>query len=200
MAEYTHNTTRPSQEKSLAGAFARLGWLGFWVQIAFGTVTIVFIIYYLSFSSTPGISRSGLPLVEYMTTANLLVLLFTIFWSYRYTRLSKRMADPTRAPSESQLTRIVWIGVAVITLGMLFSLLVLTMEVSALMFYFLRAPQGGIPVVQTSGNATYWVSSVDMVSLMALTLTLLAELIVLIFNLCLLYRMTRRVPGQVAPA
>jgi hypothetical protein len=59
------------------------------------------------------------------------------------------------------------------------------------LFFFLKAPQAGIPVIQTGGvAATHWVSSVDMVSLMALILFLFAELIVLIFSLWLLFRAT----------
>jgi hypothetical protein len=56
-------------------------------------------------------------------------------------------------------------------------------EAANLLFYFLKAPQGGIPVVQTGGaESQHWVSSVDMVSLMALILTLFAELMALIFS------------------
>ena len=77
------------------------------------------------------------------------------------------------------------------TAGMLFSMLAVLSETANILFYFLKAPQAGIPVIQTSGAAaTYWVSTVDVISLMALVLFLFAELIVLVFSLWLLFRTT----------
>lgn len=147
--------------------------------------------YYLAFSRSATVSRSGFPFVEYLTIANLLMLVFTTFWSYRYTRLAKRIMDPQRRPSELYVIGSVWTGVVASTVGMLFSMIVMLIEAANLLFYFLKAPQGGIPVVQTSGaEAVHWVSSVDMVSLMALILTLFSELIILVFSLWLLFRTT----------
>jgi hypothetical protein len=131
----------------------------------------------------------------------MLVLLFTLFWSYRYTRLGKRLMNPEQRPSESQVIGIVWTGVLASSVGMVFSMIVILTEAANLLFFFLKSPQGGVPVIQTSGaEATYWVSSVDMVSLMALILTLFAELIVLLFSLWLLFRTTLASPEFPQPA
>jgi hypothetical protein len=151
--------------------------------------------YYFTFSRTSSISRGGLPFIEYFTIADLLILFFTIFWSYRYTRLGKQMMDPQRRPSESTVIGTVWTGVIACTVGMLFSMFVLLVEAANMLFYFLEAPQGGIPVVQTSGaESVNRVAAVDMVSIMALILTLFAELIVLVFSLWLLFRTTMGSP------
>jgi hypothetical protein len=180
---------RPSKSSSLARAFRRLGWAGFWLQIVFGSLPVIIMAYYFTFSRNGSASRSGFPFVEYLTIASLLILVFTILWSYRYTRLAKRIMDPEKRPSESYVIGSVWTGVVASTAGMLFSMIVLLIEVANLLFYFLKAPQAGIPVIQTSGaDAPRYVSSVDMVSLMALNLTLFAELMVLVFSLWLLFR------------
>jgi hypothetical protein len=85
----------------------------------------------------------------------------------------------------------VWTGVVATTVGMVFSMIAIIIEAANLLFYFLKAPQAGIPMIQTSGaEATYFVTSVDMISLMALVLFLFAELIVLVFSLWLLFRTT----------
>lgn len=181
----------PSKGRSLAKSYSRLGWAGLWLQIVIGAIPILVMGYFLVFSRAVTITRSGLPFVEYLTFVNLLFLLFTAFWSYRYTRLAKRMLDPERRPSESQVISVVWTGVVVSTVGMLFSMIVMLIEAANLLYFFLKTPQGGIPVVQTtSGSAVYWVSAVDMVSLMALIVMLFAELIVLVFSLWLLFRTT----------
>jgi len=181
---------RPSKGSSLAKALSRLGWAGFWLQLVVGSIPILVMLYYMAFSSSPSAPRSGFPFIEYLTIVDLLLLLFTIFWSYRYTRLAKRIMDPERRPTEAYVIGVVWTGVLVSTIGMLFSMIVMLIEAASLLFYFLKAPQGGIPVIQTGSEAVYWVSSVDMVSLIALILTLFAELIVLVFSLWLLFRTT----------
>ncbi len=189
MLRRLRDAIRPSKGSSLARAFYRLGWLGFWLQIVFGSLPIIVMVYYFAFSRAPKMTRSGIPFVEYLTIVNLLMLAFTTFWSYRYTRLSAQIDRPDRRPTEAQILRAVWTGVTASTVGMLFSMIVMMIEAANLLFFFLKTPQGGIPVVQTSSAETvYFVSSVDMVSLMALILTLFAELIILVFSLWLLFR------------
>jgi hypothetical protein len=190
MSQTLQNAAGRSTHDSLAGAFSRLGWAGFWLQLVFGSLPILVMVYYFAFSGSGTFSRSGLPFIEYLTIANLLLLVFTTFWSYRYTRLGRRLRDPERRPPESSVVRVVWTGVTAITAAMLFSMLVILIEAANLLFFFLKAPQGGIPVVQTSGG--YFVSSVDMISLMALILTLFAEMIVQALSLWLLFRATPR--------
>jgi hypothetical protein len=72
-----------------------------------------------------------------------------------------------------------------------FSALVMMFEVTQLLFYFLRAPQAGVPVFQTtSGGPASWVSASDILGLMGLIFTMLVEVIVLALSLWLLFRST----------
>jgi hypothetical protein len=175
---------------SLANAFSGLGWTGFWAQIAIGSIPVMLAIYSFLFSGSTGAgTRGGLALVEYLTIVGLLLLAFTTFWFYRYTRLAKQIADPEHRPSALVVRRAAWTGVAASTLGVVFSILVMLFEVTQLLFYFLRAPQVGIPTVQTTGSGSAsWVSAADMVSLLMLILTLFVEVVVLTFSLWLLFR------------
>jgi hypothetical protein len=131
-------------------------------------------------------------LIEFLTIAGLLVMIFTTVWFYRHTRLAKRMtADPAQRPPQATLHRAAWTGVAASTLGIVFSMLVMLFEVTQLLFYFLRAPQVGVPVIQTTGNAAAsWVSAADMMSLLVLILTMSGEVAVLALSLWLLFRVT----------
>jgi hypothetical protein len=82
-------------------------------------------------------------------------------------------------------------------------MILLLLEVGQLLFYFLSAPQGGIPAIQAApavGSAGSWVSAVDVASLMALLLTLSAEVIALVLGLWLLARTSRSAPEVPAPA
>jgi hypothetical protein len=180
----------PSKGKSLGGAFSRLGWAGFWLQVVFGSFPILILAYYFTFSRPEPGSAGGFGFSEYLAIINLLMLIFTTYWSFRYTQIGRKIRGPEPAPSESYLIGTVWTGVVATTVGMLFSMLAILTEAANLLFFFLKAPQAGIPVIQTGAGSSYWVSSVDMISLMALVLFLFAELIVLVFSLWLLFRTT----------
>src|SRR5262249_16104917 len=97
------------------------------------------------------------------------------------------IAEPDRRPSTSSIQRIAWIGVAASILGIVLSALVMMFEVTQLLLYFLRAPQAGVPVFQTtSGGPASWVSASDILSLMGLTFAMLVEVFVLalVFGCC----------------
>jgi len=96
-----------------------LGWLGFWLQVGFGSLPLVLVVYYLMFSRAAD-SSAGLGFVAYLTIADLAILFFTALWSYRYTRLGKRLMDPERRPTESSVVGTVWTGVVASTIGMFF--------------------------------------------------------------------------------
>jgi hypothetical protein len=184
------NALAPSRSRSLAMTFSRLGWLGFWMQVAIGAAPVALILHSRIFDhNSGGGTRAGLALVEYLTIASLLVLAFTTIWFYRYTRLAARIADAQRRPIAYDVQRAAWTGVAASTLGIVFSMLVMMLEIGQLLFYFLRAPQAGVPVVQTTGGGpASWVSAADIVSLLVLSITMFIEVIVLALSLWLLCR------------
>jgi hypothetical protein len=189
MLETLTESMQSSRSESLAKAFSRWGWSGFWALVGMGALPLIIMLYTFVFSGTPsGSSRSGLPLVHFLSTLGLLLLVFLTAWFYRYTRIAKRIQDPEKRPSESSLRRTVWIGVVATNLAILFSMLVLLFEVGTLLFYFLSAPQAGLPTVQTTTELASWVSAVDMMNLMSVILSLGGEIFALIFGLLLLFR------------
>lgn len=178
-----------SGTQNLAKTFSRLGRIGFWVQIVLGSIPFLLMAYAFIFTRSPSGPRAGLAVVEYLTLVNVLILIFTIVWFHRHTRLAHRIADPQACPSASSVIRSVWTGLVASSIGLLFSMMVMVTETGHLLFYFLAAPQGGVAVFQTSNaGPTGWVSAVDMMSLMALSLLVFAELVVLILSLWLLFR------------
>jgi hypothetical protein len=195
MLRQLEDTLALSSAEGPAKAFWRLGWIGFWTQIGFGSLPVVLIVYALIFGT-----RAGNSLIGLLTLASLLLLAFTTVWSYRYTRLAQQLADPERRPSHFVVQRAAWIGVAGGAAGIVFSMLVMLFEVAQLLIHFLRAPQAGVPVIQTTGAGTAtWVSAGDMMSLMALILGMFGELVFLTLSLWLLFR-TTIVTGEVGEA
>ena len=200
MLEELTETLRPSRTETLAKAFSRWGRSGFWALMVMGALPLVIMVYTLVFTGRPsGSARSGLPLVQFFSTAGLLLLVFLTLWFHRYTRIATRLQDPAKRPSDASLRKTVWTGVVAASIAILFSMLVLLLEVGTLLFYFLSAPQAGIPTLQTTAGAAVatWVSAVDMMNLMSVILTLGGEIFALIFGLLLLFR-TIQVPAEPA--
>ena len=192
MLQTLRRIVRPSKSDSLARAFSRLGWIGFWIQVAIGAIPLALITYAFVFGRDAGAgTRGGFALVRYLAVAGLLVLAFTTLWSLGYTSIAKRIADAARRPSEHSVRRAALIGVAASALGIVLSMLVMLFEIAQLLIYFLRAPQAGIPVIQTTaGGQASWISAADIVHLLALNLTMFGEITILAFSLWLLFRTT----------
>jgi hypothetical protein len=174
----------------IARTFARLGWAGVYIQLAL-MIPPVFMLCYVIFGKATG-TRETLDFTEYLAIFSLAILGFTTFWSYRYTRLAKRMNDADRRPSRDSIVKILWVGLWASGLGIAVSMISLFIEVIRLLMLFLQAPQGGVPVFQTQPeNRTAWVSAIDAVSLLAELCTLAGELVVLGFTLWLLFKTTQ---------
>ncbi|MBK1704348.1 DUF3611 family protein [Halochromatium glycolicum] len=186
------NDLHGSKVDGLAKTFQRTGRVGFWVQVVMGAFPVILMLYVFTFSGSLTGPRHGLPIVSYLTAINLLLLVFVVFWFSRYPGVGRKIADPATRPSEGNVTRTVWTGLIASSLGIVFSMLVMLIEVSQLLFYFLAAPQGGVPTIQTTPTSMggSWVSAVDFASLMALVLVLAAEVLATIFGLWLLFRTT----------
>ena len=176
-----------SPRNSLAGTFRRVGKIGFWAQVVIGVISISLAIYAFTLGSGLG-TRGGLALTEYLTILSLMILTFTTAWSYRYVGLAGRIEDPSRRPQISAVKRIVWIGVVCTIIGLILSMLIMLFETAQLFFYFLRAPQAGIPVVQVTGERASWVSAGDILGLAVVILTTFVEVLVLSLGLWLLFR------------
>jgi hypothetical protein len=184
----TVEMSQPAAGNRLARTFFRTGWVGFWMQIAMGSICIALAIYAFVVDRNASIgTRGALALNQYLTIASLLVLAFTTIWSYRYILLAKRIADPERCPPASTVRRVAGVGVAASTVGLVLSMLIMLFEVVQLFLYFLRAPKAGVPVVQTGGQAT-WVSAGDILNLSVVILTTFIEVLVLALSLWLLFR------------
>ena len=173
----------------MAVTFERTGRIGFWSQLVLGTFPVAVMIFVLFYAGNLSGTRSGVPIVEWLTLGNILILFFTTFWFHRYRSLGKRIADPASRPTGEEVAGKVWTGLVASSLGVAFSILVMLFDVGQIFFYFLTAPQGGVPAIQLDG-ATF-VSAIDLASLMALVMTMAAEVLVTMMGLWLLFRTSR---------
>jgi len=192
MSESMSAQWQPSNPAKLAKRFSRLGWTGFWIQLALIIIPVLLLIYLLIFASPDSAQRRGIDLSNYLSYGGLMVMVFTTFWFYRYTRLAGRIADPATRPSQLSVVRTLWIGLWAGCLGILFSMMLLLGSVGRLLFALMTMPQTGIPVAAVGGgDPARTVSAIDATSMLSLLLMLSAEFIVLAFTLWLLFQVTR---------
>ncbi|MFZ1576629.1 MAG: DUF3611 family protein [Chromatiaceae bacterium] len=189
MFKNTLDDPQYAKVESLAVTFERTGRIGFWSQLVLGTFPVAVMIFVLFYAGNLSGTRSGVPIVEWLTLGNILILFFTTFWFHRYRGLGKRIADPASRPTGEEVAGKVWTGLVASSLGVAFSILVMLFDVGQIFFYFLTAPQGGVPAIQLDG-ATF-VSAIDLASLMALVMTMAAEVLVTMMGLWLLFRTSR---------
>ena len=182
---------QPANPERLGKQFSRLGWIGFWMQVVLVIIPIVLLLYVVFISGPDSAQHRGIDLSNYLSYGSLVVMLFTIFWFWRYTRVGRQIIDPELRPSQSSVLRTVWIGLGASCAGILFSMILLMNAVLRLLFILLATPQTGIPISATGADPARTLSAFDAVSLTSLVFILTAELIVLAFSLWLLFRVTR---------
>jgi len=181
----------------LAKSFLRTGRVGFWAQVGVGSISVVMAVSAFVLNRRAGVGTRGtLVLIQYLTAASLLGLAFTTVWSYRYILLADRIADPAASPSVAALRRTVWVGVVASTVSLVLSMLIMLFESVQLFMYFLRAPQAGISVVQTTAGPATWISAGDILSLTVLILVTFVEVLVLALGLWLLFITTASPAGH----
>ena len=175
--------------ETLAVTFQRTGRVGFWSQFWLATFPIAVMVFILFFAGNLTGTRSGSRVIEWLTYANILVLVFTTWWFSGYRRLGREIGDPATRPDSDAVIGRVWTGLVASTLGIVFSILVMLFDVGQIFFYFLTAPQGGVPTVQMGGGT--FVSAIDMASLFALVMVMAAEVLATLMGLWLLFRTTQ---------
>ena len=183
---------QPANPAGLAKQFSKLGWIGFWLQLALLAIPIFLLVYVLTLSSPDSAQAKGIDLGNYLSHGSLLVMVFTTLWFLRYVRLGSRIADPATRPPQAKALKTVWIGLWACCLGIFFSLLLMFSAVGRLLFVLLSNPQTGIQLAPgPGGDPSLSLSAIDAVSMTSLLVILSAELIVLGMTLWLLFRASR---------
>lgn len=187
----TQNSSPPNVQQ-ISFAFRRWGWVGFWVQVAFAFIPVLILIFALFFTNNPADSRAEqLYVGEFLAFACLLVLVFTIYWCFRYVQLSKKLKDPQLRPPKAEVIQCLWIGLIANTLGMVCAVIVAMGRVLTLLWQMLSIPQGAVRLTtpgtqQAVINRGTLVVPLHMVGIQAMLSTIAAELVGIVVALWLL--------------
>jgi hypothetical protein len=191
MRENLSNQEKKWFSMPIGYAFHHLGWLGFWLQVVLAFIPVSVLLFALLVLKT---SAQGIETIIEVILAYgcLLSLGFSIFWSFRYTKLGRSLAATTRPLSLEKITKTLWLGVTVNLSCMVVTVLVAIGAIGTMLFRVLTLPPGAIPLFdQRQGlnlNANQWIVPLDVVWLQALINTIAAQLVGVVISLLLFYR------------
>ncbi len=184
----------PPSPHQIAGTFRRLGWIGFWCQVVLALIPVILVIFQWLFDSKTqpiGVPDSG----DILSFVDILTLVFTIYWCFRYTRLARKLEDSQQRPIKAKVIREVEIGI-IANLGViLLAVLIGMFTVGGLLYVILSLPQGAATIWQPGPGGTVInpgqiIVPMDMLGLLAVMNVILAGLVGVIVSLWLLYRLS----------
>ncbi|AHB89068.1 membrane protein of unknown function DUF3611 [Thermosynechococcus sp. NK55a] len=137
-------TTQPLHR--LGRELQRFGWIGFWIQVVLGFVSLLIIIIVI-FSRQFNINRlqNGMnspTLGLVLAIIGLVFLGVSIYCCYRYPQLGRRLDQPEKRPTKEHVIRSLNIGLWVNIAGMIFTVAAAEWNVGMLLLKVLSIPQG----------------------------------------------------------
>lgn len=185
----------PAAIQRIANTFRLTGWISFWVQVVLGTVTSLVLIFSTLIlqteNRTPGPTNStnpGAGAGVFLAILGIVALYIGIYWSFRYTRLSRRLKTSDAPPTPKALMDAIRMGLTINMLGMLLALLGAEALIGSLFAKALSQPQSGVAFYE---RITQAIQPIDILIVQANTNTVLAHFVGLAASLWLLRSMNR---------
>lgn len=168
-----------------------LGWIGFWLQVVLGLIPLL-VVLGLVFSRLGQWPGGLFSLGLWFAVLCLGFLIFSIYWSFRYTRMARRLAVPEARPAKSGVKRTLRVGLLANLAVMALAVLIALGRVSQLTFRMLTVPQGATVVTpnQTVAQGAL-VSPSNMLAIQAMVHAIAAGLVGVIVALVLIEQVSR---------
>jgi hypothetical protein len=176
--------------RQIAQSFRWLGWIGFCLQALFGFIPILVVVMVVLF--TPAYQRLGLPFGVWLAIACLFILIFSIYWCFRYTLLASKLEVPDLRPGKSQVYHELTLGLLA-NLGLIaIAVTIALFRVGGLTFKMLTLPQGSTVIAPNPTMTTVTqgalITPSNMIAIQAMINAIAAGLVGVIVALLLLYQ------------
>ncbi|MDB9379288.1 DUF3611 family protein [Nodularia sphaerocarpa] len=141
LATSHHNRNRIPK---IAHQIRLTGWVLLWVQLALALVSGVLLLFASTGRNFANQPNPGLGIGVIWAIIGILLLLFSVFWDFRYTRIGRRLGNinPTLHPSKADTTRAIRMGILVSLIGILITILGAGISVSVLVAKAVSQPPG----------------------------------------------------------
>ncbi|MBF2076601.1 MAG: DUF3611 family protein [Synechococcales cyanobacterium C42_A2020_086] len=179
--------------QQIARSLRWLGWAGFWLQALLGFIPILVIV--SAVFASPQRQQTGfLSFGHWLAILCLVVLLFSIYWCFRYTRLANRLESRGSRPTKAQVSQDLKLGVVANIGMMIIAVLIALSRVGGLTYKMLTLPQGATVVAPNQIGTTLGVPGTlitpsNMIAIQAMISTIAAGLVGTVVGLLLLYQM-----------
>lgn len=195
MFDFLNPQAASSTPRQIARSLRWLGWIGFWLQALLGFIPILVVVVTVMFS--PGRKHSsGLSVGLWLAIACLVILIFSIYWCFRYTQLANKLEIPNLRPAKSQVSQNLKLGLLANIAIMAIAVLITLSRVGELTFKMLIMPQGSTVIIpnQAATMVTQGAMSTpsNMIAIQAMVNAITAGLIGAIVALLLLYQVGQR--------
>ena len=190
MFDFLNLETANSTPQQIAQSLRSLGWIGFCLQALLGFIPIFVVVSMVLFS--PMQRQIGFSLGLWLAIACLIILLFSIYWCFRYTQLANKIENRDLRPAKSQVSHDLRLGL-VANLGiMTIAVIIALSRVGELTFRMMTLPKGATVIApQPAGTVMApgaLITPSNMIAIQAMICAIAAGLVGVIVSLLLLYQ------------
>ncbi|WP_204152550.1 DUF3611 family protein [Leptolyngbya sp. CCY15150] len=191
------NLDRPNLSAAvqrIAQAFRMTGWISLWIQGVLAVVSTLVLLFSTVIlqvenrSPNQAITNPGAGAGVALAIVGIIALYVGVYWSFRYTRLSRALKTSDRPPTPKALMDAIRIGLIINMVGMFITLLGGEALVGSLFAKALSQPQSGVALYE---RITQAVQPIDILVVQANTNTVLAHFVGLAGSLWLLRSLNR---------
>ncbi len=189
MAKEPDDNSLSTNVLKTARALNIAGWVGFWTQLVLAIISTLILLFAVISrnSGSTGQSNPGTGAGTFLAFLGLLAVYLSIFWSYRYTLLAKKLRLADSRPTRADIIKQLKIGLTIGFGGMFLTLLGAEAIVGVLVAKSLSQPQTAVLNIEVSRL----VQPIDIFIVQANTNTILAHFLGLIVSVWLLDRISK---------
>lgn len=180
--------------QQIARSFRWLGWIGLGLQALLGFIPIFVVTASALFR--PGQSQfSGISLGLWMAIACLIVLVFSIYWCFHYTRLGNRLETRNQRPAKAQIIKDLKLGLLANIGIMSMAVVIALTRVGELTFRMMTLPPGATVIAPNQTGTVLaqgaMVTPSNMIAIQAMINAIAAGLVGAVVALLLLYQVNQ---------
>ncbi|HYX15522.1 MAG TPA: DUF3611 family protein [Nostoc sp.] len=125
MQTKSERSSQAPETRGIGNTIRLTGWIAFWIQLGLAVVSGLALLFALTGRGVVEQPNVGLGVGMFWAACGVVVLLFSVYWDFRYTRIGKSLENPNPALhlSKADTTTIIRLGIIAGLVGILLTLL-----------------------------------------------------------------------------
>ncbi|RCJ23345.1 hypothetical protein A6S26_01990 [Nostoc sp. ATCC 43529] len=132
------------ETRGIGNTIRLTGWVTLWLQLAIGAVSVLALLFALTGRGFVQQQNTGLGIGVFWAICGIVLLLFSLYLDFRYTRIGKALENrnPALHPSKPDTTKILRLGIIISLVGILLTLLGASSTIFVLVAKSISQPPG----------------------------------------------------------